>query len=119
MAQQEESALSIFEGLKVSTNNSEFPRFAYLGAGAKIDLMEEWLQFLRKLKIGASSTYIDLTAGSCNQPYTIQKQLGSRIITNDAVPSSSRGSPMRSIFSAVAQVGGGSASAIFKQRSRV
>lgn len=84
MAQQEELSLAPFEGLKVSTNNSEYPRFAYLGAGAKIDLMEEWLQLLRKLKIGPSSNYIDLTAGSCNQPYTIQKQLGSRIITNDA-----------------------------------
>lgn len=56
------------------------PRFAYLGAGAKVDELPRWLKFLEGYDW---EKYVDLTAGSNNQPYAIHRYFQRDVIVND------------------------------------
>lgn len=56
------------------------PRFAYLGAGAKVDELPRWLKFLERYEF---EKYIDLTAGSNNQPYAVHRYFSRDVIVND------------------------------------
>ncbi len=65
--------------LKHSKNRGSAPRFTYLGAGAKNKCMDLWLKVL-----GDIDSYVDVTAGSNNQPYMIGKSKNVPIRVNDA-----------------------------------
>lgn len=56
------------------------PRFAYLGAGAKVDELPRWLKFLEGYDF---ERYVDLTAGSNNQPYAISRYFSRDVVVND------------------------------------
>ena len=56
------------------------PRFAYLGAGAKVDELPRWLKFLEQFDF---ERYVDLTAGSNNQPYAVSRYFQRDVIVND------------------------------------
>lgn len=54
------------------------PKFVYLGAGAKNRTMETWVRL-----VGRISRYVDITAGSCNQPYVIGSLQRVPVMVND------------------------------------
>jgi len=55
------------------------PRFTYLGASAKIEVMDQWLGVVKHAKV-----YADATAGSNNQPFMVGSTLGVPVLVNDA-----------------------------------
>ena len=55
------------------------PRFTYLGARAKIEVMDQWLGVVKHVKV-----YADATAGSNNQPFMVGSTLGVPVLVNDA-----------------------------------
>lgn len=63
---------------RFNASRSRVPRFTYMGAGAKIPVLDRWLEITSK-----STRYIDLTAGSNNQPYLIAQTHKIPVATND------------------------------------
>lgn len=57
---------------------TEAPTFCYMGAGAKHRAWKEWRQLVHN-----ATKYIDLTAGSNNQPFLLARTLGIPVATND------------------------------------